>query len=292
MKKVLIGFLAIALLISLTGLHPTKASFNVTVGSTYGFEVIKSKISAVQGTVTGQGIGISFAGSNYPVDIDFSVEVTAASASTIDYSITLGTDTIYSQNTDYELEKFQFLLYYQEFIVLSPGVLNPASMALGLPIMNILFIEPTTIGHYFQDLHDQTQTTSIPPRENWEFDERGANYDTTSTIVVFDWVCNGKYVNETADTEFGGFYYFKVAFDKTTGEMKGYKWLLEYNGTINGLETDVKIDQKIELRSYDLETFYFTDEASGFRGIILIHVLVIISTISFLINRINKIRKI
>ncbi|MHA1533041.1 MAG: choice-of-anchor S family protein, partial [Candidatus Heimdallarchaeota archaeon] len=85
MKKSIKGSLLFFVLIVFSGSIFAHANFSVTVGEIFTYEVVTSQWSLVQDLDSGQGSGLKYGGNPFPIGTQFTIEVLAASSSSINW---------------------------------------------------------------------------------------------------------------------------------------------------------------------------------------------------------------
>ena len=266
----------------------TRADFDVTVGDIFTYEVVSSQWSLAQSANSGQGTGLQYGGNPFPIGTQFTIEVLTTTATSVQWEIDIEGNTATNTNDDTDTTPFILYLYYPITILQSGfGTWDQSEVEMG-PFfqLGLFFLEPIAFSDLFQQLHDQASTGSFTPSSYWDFHEINANYDTSGSVSVFDWVFNSEYNDTGCNIYFSGEYYFTIAFDKATGVLKGYHMDLRYAGHINEQPLAIDMQQLIEIRGYDIEKFYF--KAPGFVWLTVFPPLLVISYFKFITRKQRK----
>jgi hypothetical protein len=281
-----IGFplLVVAILLSTT---LVRADYNVTVGATYTYDTIASQWDLKIGANSGQGTGFSEDGKAYTVGTQILVEVTSESASSVGYDYTIGSDTYAGSASPLDMLGFVFLMFYPLLFAGGTFTWNQTLIEMGPGLMLWAFVEPESAGEFFYELSNETFVTSAFTDTEWTFSQIGGNFDNATAIAVFDWVLNAQYVVTADNTDFGGNFRVKIAYDKTTSVVKGFKLDMDYSGTVLGSVTDISMLIHYEQVGYDLGAFFFGAGGfiPGFEWFIAIPALALLGGIAIIIRK-------
>ncbi|NHK30932.1 MAG: hypothetical protein FK730_06235 [Asgard group archaeon] len=284
MKKTMRFFLIILAGLILTNSLIAQSAFNVTVGEVFTYEVVKSEQDITWGVDSGQGSGLMFGGNPFPVGITFTIEALTTSATSVQWEIDIdgntatNTDTA-SKTADMALFLFLPYLYYGGI-----GSWDQAEVEMGPPLMlGFFFFEPVAFLSLFQNYHDTI--TGLTPMSYWSFDDVNANFDTSEDIAVFDWVFNTMYNDTGCNMLFHGTFYFKVAYDQTTGVLKGYDMDFDYSGHVGSNVLSLSVSQIIEQAGFNLGKNQFSPGLPGLTFLIAIPVLIGMGVFSLILKK-------
>ncbi|NHK30830.1 MAG: hypothetical protein FK730_05725 [Asgard group archaeon] len=281
-----IGFplLVVAMLLSTT---LVRADFNVTVGATYTYDTIASQWDLKIGANAGQGTGFSEDGKAYTVGTQILVEVTSASPTSVGYDYTIGSDTYSGTATGLDMLGLVFLMFYPLLFAGGTFIWNQTEVEMGPEILLWAFLDKDVASEFFWELSNETYVTSAFTDTEWTFNTIGGNFDNASAVAVFDWVLNAQYVVTADNTDFGGNFRIKMAFDKATGVVKGFKMDMDYSGTVLGSVLDVSMLIHYEQVGYDLGAFFFGAGGfiPGFEWFIAIPALALLGGIAVIIRK-------
>ncbi|MCE7743932.1 MAG: hypothetical protein GPJ52_02230 [Candidatus Heimdallarchaeota archaeon] len=287
MKKSIKGSLLFFVLIVFSGSIFAYANFGVTVGEIFTYEVVTSQWSLVQDLDSGQGSGLKYGGNPFPIGTQFTIEILAASSSSINWEIDIDGNTAINNNDAGDVADMTEFLYLPFAFTSGFGTWDQGEVEMGPAIMmGIFFLEPTAFIDFFQALHNQASTSSFDPSTYWVYNNVDANFDSSGTIAIFDWVHNAQYNDSGCNTYLSGTYYATIAFDKTTGVLKGYNLDLDYFGDVAGDTFQIDMQQNIEQVGYNIDGFYFT--APGFGWLTVFPALLVVSYFGFLLRKRKK----
>ncbi|MCF2143750.1 MAG: hypothetical protein K9W42_08635 [Candidatus Heimdallarchaeota archaeon] len=282
MKKGLKIFFPIFFIAILLGTTTVRGDYNVAVGNTFNYDVVKSSWNITFGTNTSQGTGFNFKDVKYPVGTQFTVEVTAVSpASSVSWDMTVGTETESGTNTLLDVIGIAISLFLPVFLAGGvSGTWNQTEIDLGPEIWSLFFLEPVSFSDFFYMLSNETYVTESMSDTHFEFNNVYGAFDNSSTIAIFEWHFDITYTDTDAD--YGGTYTFKIAFDKNTGQVKGQYFAFDYAGTIEGNTFNYKYTQLVEDENYNMPGVGFIP---GFEWFITLPVLVLLGSIAVIVRR-------
>ncbi|MHA1442720.1 MAG: choice-of-anchor S family protein [Candidatus Heimdallarchaeota archaeon] len=282
----------IIILISIIGIilniNFASGAFSLVVGTTYDFEVVKSKWSLTDGANSGTGTGLMFGGNPFPVGTTFETEVVSVITLSVDYQIDVDGNTAVNTDDDSDTSHLYNFLFYPYLLYGGIGGWDQAEVEMGPPFLfELFFLEPAAFGAYFQNLEDHYATLTLNPF--WTINQISANYDTTSSSVVFDWVFNTMLNDTGCDQFFQGTYYVKIAFSTATGELLGYRLQMDYAGHYGANDVNFEMEQLIKQTNYELDGFYYSaEEVPGFQWVTVLPVLFITSLITIVKKKQRK----
>ncbi|MHA1220977.1 MAG: choice-of-anchor S family protein [Candidatus Heimdallarchaeota archaeon] len=288
MKKLLkfsIPILAIAMLFSTTLVH---ADYAVTVGATFTYDVVESSQTIKSGSDVGGGDGFLFEDHAFAVGQQVVVEVTAETSTSVDYDATVGSVTDSSSSTGFgDALGVAFTLILPLLLPLMFAGWNQTAVDSGPGLFGIFFMD-TAMCEFFEDLTNETALNEdFTDSGELDFKQVAANFDNSTTIAIFDWAFDLQITNASTNTDFGGTYRWKLAFDKNTGVVKGTKYSVDYTGTVDGTLLNVVMDQTMEQVGYDMGAYFFGAGGfiPGFGWFIVIPALSLVAGIAVIIRK-------
>jgi len=287
LKKLVKLGIPLFIVVMLLGTTGVRADYNVTVGTIYTYDVVASTWILSDGTNSGSGTGFTFEDSQFAVGTQVEVEVLAASGSGIDYNETVGSEFDESSASPLgDALGMVLLLFFP--ILMGSGVLtwNQTQVEMGPELMGIYFLEPDALSDIFYELSNETFVSSNFDDPEFTFNQIGGHFDNTTTIAVFDWVLDMEYVNATEGTDYGGTFRLKIAFDTNTGQVKGYRFDMDYGGTVGGTSRLISMNQHVEEVGYNLGNFFYGGGfIPGFEWFIALPVLAILGSIAVIVRK-------
>jgi len=251
MNKLFKASFSIILISVLLGSTTSRAAYGVIVGQSFDYEVVASSWEILFGTNSSSGTGFSFLDTTQAVGTQFEVEVTQVETSSVDWNLTIGIDTITGSNTQFDVFSIIMLIVMPALIVdQSPIDWNQTEMDQGIEIIELFFLDPTQVWDTFYDLSQDDIITDLEENPEWNFEDVGGYFYTQLNIAVFEWCFDGTYTNST--DIFSGDYTFQIAYDASTGQVKGIYYDIDYSGTLNGESIIYKTEHKFEEVGYNL----------------------------------------
>jgi hypothetical protein len=284
MKKTIKLILLVSMGLLLTHTILANSAFNVTVGDIFTYKVVKSEQEITWGANYGQGIGLMMGGNPFPVGISFTIEVLTASATSVQWEIEIDGNTAINTDTSAKTSTMENLLLFAYLTYSGLSSWDQAEVEMGPPFMlDFFFYEPAAFDSYFQNYHDYI--AGFTPMSYWTFNEINANFDKSNNIAVFDWVFNTMFNDTGCNMFYQGTMYFTVAYDQTTGVLKGYYFDFDYTGHVGSNALSISILQKIEQDGYKLNKNQFSPGLPGYTFLIAIPVLASLSIFSILLKK-------
>jgi len=234
-------------------LAPTmaRADYNVAVGNSFTYEVVKSNWDITYGADSSTGKGFNYDEIKYTEKTQLTVEVTAASASSVSWDMDIGTDTYSGTNIALDGLFFLFVLFYP-LLYSSMGTWNQTYMDLGPELIPIFFVDPQLMSDFFFELSNETYISTAFSTTDWIISNIGGSFDNTSTVAVFEWHFDTTLTNGPSGHNYGGTFTFIYAFSKTTGQMKGIYMDMDYSGQVDFTVTNIKMTHRVEEVGYNL----------------------------------------
>ncbi|MBK5115174.1 MAG: hypothetical protein KGD59_07230 [Candidatus Heimdallarchaeota archaeon] len=283
MKKIM--KLGIPILLALIMLAPTmvKANYNVAVGNSFTFDVVKSSWDVTVAGDSASVKGFEFEEMNYAEKTQITVLVTAASAISVDWDMTVGSVTYSGGNGGLDLLGMIFYMFYPILLAdLASGTWNQTEMDLGPSIFPMFFVDPDVFSDFFYDFANETYITSAFSDPEWVLTNIGGSFDNSSDIAVFDWQFDMTWTDAVSGHNYGGTYSMVFAFDKTTGATKGYYFDVDYAGQVDFTAISVKHTQRVEQVGYNLPGVGFIP---GFEWFMVIPALALLAGLPIIIKR-------
>ncbi len=271
MKKLLKVALPIILISVLLGSTTSRAAYGVIVGQAFDYEVVASSWDILVGTNSSSGTGFSFLNTTQAVGTQFEVEVTNVDTSGVNWNLTIGTDTETGSNAPFDIIGIVFMAVMPVLIVDgSPLIWNQTEMDQGTDIFELFFLEPIEFSETFNEMSQDEFITDVAD-PNWHFENVGGTFYTTTNIAVFEWHFDTTYTNNT--DIFSGDHTLQIAFDESTGNLKGLYYDIDYSGILNGENIIYKIEQKFEEVGYNLPTITTIPEFEWFIALPVVAIL-------------------
>jgi len=248
------------MLFSTTLVH---ADYAVTVGSTFTFDVVESSHTINMGSDAGGGDGFLFENHAFAVGQQVVVEVMAETSSSVDYEATVGSVTDSATSTGFgDAFGVVFAMVLPMFITMVYSSWNQTAVDAGPGLYSFYFMD-TLMSEMFYEITNQTLLDEeFTDSGEFAYTQVAANFENSTSIAVFDWAYDIQITNSSTNTDFGGTYRWKLAFDKNIGVVKGWKIAIDYTGTIEGELVEIIMDQLVEQVGYDIGSFFFG--AGGF----------------------------
>ncbi|MBN1330397.1 MAG: hypothetical protein JXA54_13065 [Candidatus Heimdallarchaeota archaeon] len=285
MIKFTLPILAIAMLLSTT---LVQAEYSVTVGATYTFNVVEASQTISMGSNSGGGDGILFEDHAFPEGQQIVVEVTAESSSTVDYDITVGSIVDSQSSSGFgDIFFVAFTLILPMLYTLGFGVWNQTAVDAGPGLWGTFFID-TIMSEAFAEFSNQTAIDeSFTNTGDIQYKKVGGHFDNSTSIAVFDWAYDIQITNSTTNTDFGGTYRWKFAYEKNTGVVKGWKIALDYSGTLEGTVLDIVMSQTVTQVGYNIGNFYFGVGGfiPGFEWFIAVPALALLGGVAIIVKK-------
>ncbi len=281
LKKVMKIGIPILLVFVMLAPTMTKAAYNVAVGNTFTYEAVKTDWDITLGTDSSTGTGFSIDETHYADKTQFTVEVTAADSTSVDWDLVIGTDTIAGFNFGLDGLYFAFVLFLPLFYSLS-STWNQTAMDLGPELVPIFFVDAPVMSDFFYGMTNVTYVSSVFSDPEWVIADVGGTFDNSSAIAVFEWHFDMTWTDAVSGHNYGGTFTYIYAFDKTTGQMKGYFIDLNYTGQVDFTVQNIKYSQRIEEVGYNLPGVGFIP---GFEWFMVIPAFALIIGLPIILKR-------
>jgi len=277
--KVGIPFLLVLVMLAPT---MTKAAYNVAVGNSFTFEVVKSNWDITSGTNSSTGKGFEFEDVKYLEKEQFTIEVTAATAAQVDWDWTVGTETVSGYNDDWDLFGIALFLFYPMFSMLG-GTWNQTAADMGPPVLlPVFFVDPVVFSEFFYERSNDTYVSTVFTDSEFIMNNIGGTFDNSSDIAVFEWHLDMTITVATDGINYSGTYTLIFAFDKITGATKGFYLDMDYSGTVDSISTTHILQQRVEQVGYNLPGVGFIP---GFEWFVAFPALAILGTIAAIVRK-------
>jgi len=258
MKKILkigIPLLTIVLILSTT---MVKADFNVTVGDDNDYTVDTSNWAVSVGSNSGGGTGFALEGTGYDEGETINIEVTAETTSTVNYDLTVDTDTYsYISSGFGNIFFFAFSTFLPLLMpAMVGGTWDQTAVDMGPSLWGDFFIDSIFTEVCYEFANNQTLLDEMEDdMTDVKFKKLEGEFVNSTDIAIFDWALDMEIVNSTTNTDYGGKFRWKIAFDQTTGWVKGWRIYLNYDGTFEGTVLDIEWNQLVQQSGYTLGDF-------------------------------------
>ncbi|MHA1212278.1 MAG: choice-of-anchor S family protein [Candidatus Heimdallarchaeota archaeon] len=291
MLKIGLLYLTIVLILSST---MVRGEYNVIAGQATDYVVTTSNWTVAVGTNSGGGTGFNLEDKNYTEGSNLNIEVTSTSPTTIYYNLTVDGDEYTSSSNP--LGNLFFLLGSMFLPVMMSEMIgstwDQAEIDMGPGLWGDFFMDTSFTSLCYmlannQTLLDELFNTNLPINDGLTFNKIDAAFDNNTDIAIFDYALDIEWVNSTTNTDYSGIYRWKIAFDQTTGWVKGWRLFMDYSGIIEGTLFDIKWNQLVHQSGYILGDFAIgTNQFPGFEWFLIIPALGLLA-----IPVINKRRK-
>ena len=138
------------------------------------------------------------------------------------------------------------------------GTWDQAAVDMGPSLWGEFFLDPIMTEAMYEFANNQTALDEMINDEDFSeitFKKFQGVFENSTDIAVFDWACDFEMVNSTTNTDYGGKYRWKIAFDQTTSWVKGWRLYLNYDGTFEGQLIEVEWNQLVQQQGYTLGKF-------------------------------------
>ncbi|MCK5184442.1 MAG: hypothetical protein KAQ95_09060 [Candidatus Heimdallarchaeota archaeon] len=252
MKKLMKIGLPFLLVIVMLAPTMAKADYNVAVGNSFTYDVVKASWDLSYATDASAGTGFQFEEANYPVNTQFTVAVTAASASAVSWDMTVGSATDSGSNGGLDLLGMLLYMFYPLLLGEIPSVWNQTAADLGPSIFPLFFIDAPAFSEFFYQMSNGSYVSTALSDPEWSITNMGGTFDNATAIAVFEWHLDLTFTDAVSGHNYGGTYSLIFAFDKTTGVMKGYSMNINYSGQMDFTAVSIKYEQRVEQVGYNL----------------------------------------
>jgi len=276
--------IGLPILLFIIMLAPTmaKADYNVAIGNSFTYDVVKSSWDYTYGTDASAGKGFSFEEVKYAEKTQFTVLVTAAGTTSVDWDMTVGSVTDSGSNGGLDLLGMLFLMFYPFLLGEIPSSWNQTEADLGPFIFPMFFVDAPVFSDFFFEMSNDTYMSTGMTDPDWVIANMDGNFDNTSAVAVFEWHFDMTWTDAVSGHNYGGTYTFIFAFDKTTGAMKGYYFDMDYSGQMDFTAVTVKLEQRVEQVGYNLPGVGFIP---GFEWFMVIPAFALIAGLPIIIKR-------
>lgn len=238
--------------------------YQVSIGEVFTYTINNSYWNVQLGDESSTVSGCKIFSESVEKGTSFDVEVTNVTTSEdASWNLTVGSN-VYSSNNDPGdlgiIHNFLFNIRIQAFYFTSFWSQEIIDMG---PAAQFLFFVCIGTGNIFDFLDYISDTTSFHSEFTNTHDEYTrieGHFDDSGTLAIFDWVVKASFDYSTPyDVHIEGSERFKIAFDKITGVMQGYRIETDSKGVVEGQEYELHMNQEITLEGYTLPTYYFKD---------------------------------
>lgn len=248
-----------------------QGAFQVSEGQTFTYTVKTSNWRLKYGTTSGSGSGYRTGlveGSSHEEGTSFTVEVTSViPGSKVYWDLTAGTETTSGSNGGIDWSKNLEDLLFQPFSIAFSISSHLAAVDMGPYLEKDFFFDTAddVTFDFFRTLADPSSMASYTTASGFAINQMEGHFDESGSVAIFDWILDGTIVwTLVTNIVLEGTERFKIAFDKTTGVLQGYRIELDhFNGTVDGQATEIELKQEVNLAGYRLPGFHFK-KAGGF----------------------------
>lgn len=264
--KILIPITVIVLILSTT---VVQGDYQVSIGETFTYNVNTSNWSIKLGGNSSSVSKCLIVLYSYDEGTSFTVEVTDVVPDiSVSWNLTVGSFVFAYQNDDTDLFQLgSLLLHIVGQAVVYATIWSQETVDLGPSVhYDFFFNTAHAILDHFRFYANSSYWSPIAADPRHTFTQIDGNFDESGAVAIFDWIVDGT-LNYTSPYNFllDGYERFKIAFDKTTGVMQGYRLELDYDGVIEGQNFEMKLNQEVTINGYTLPTFYY-DKPAGLPG--------------------------
>jgi len=290
-KIIVLLLVSILLFLNLTN---SLADFTSIVELDYEYDVVASEWSVQHGTLSTSSTGIFIGETNHPVGSKYAVHITSEVSHEIEYTITIGEDTVTTTDTpnNYTILDLLFLP------ILMAELNNSWDQSLfdkGTPkIINTHFFDLSVVDPLFEYL-DEVGNTLKPdsPYKIVGDSTYITAFDKEGSKGIFEWSYWRDFCvpidGEGQSWLIDGFYDLKYEYDLTTGVLNGYHIYLDYNGTTeDGKIIDLFLHQHVEAVGYRMGKLFWDARIAGIEILITIPALLTVSSISLYVKKRRK----
>ncbi len=261
LKKMLKTGLPILTIILVLSTTMVRAEYNVSVGQANDYVVSTSNWTIAIGDNSGGGTGFNLDGNNYTEGSSLNIEVTSASTTTVGYNLTVDGDEY--KFTSSGLGNVFFILGTLFLPMMLPATISStwdqAEMDMGPILWGDFFMDTSFANLFYKYANNQTYLDEVFEREDYTdgitFNKLAASFENDTDIAIFDYALDMDWINSTTDIDFGGKFSWKLAFDQTTGWVKGWRIFMDYGGTVDGTLIDILWNQLVQQSGYTLGDF-------------------------------------
>jgi hypothetical protein len=235
-----------------------KADFNVTIGQDNDYEVTTSDWAISVGGNSGGGSGVNIEDVGYAEGSTLNIEVTGVSLLDVDYDMTVGVDVYpYTSSAFGNIFFFAFTLFLPMLMPsMVGGTWDQAAVDMGPGLWGDFFLDTSFSDVCYELANNQTALDELTEEEtDITFKKVAAEFENDTAIAVFDWALDMEWVNSSTNTDFGGKFRYKIAFDQTTSWVKGWRLFMDYDGTVEGTILDIVWNQLVQQSGYTVGNF-------------------------------------
>ena len=289
-KIIVLLLVSVLLFLNITN---SLADFTSIVELDYEYDVVTSEWSVQHGDLSTSSTGIFIGETNHPVGSKYAVHITSEVSHEIEYTITIGEDTVTTADTpnNYTILDLLFLP------ILMADLNNSWDQSLfdkGTPkIINTHFFDLSVVDPLFEYLAEVGGTMDPDPLYKTRSFTFITAFDKEDSKGIFEWSYWRDFYVPTDGEDQGwciaGFYDLKYEYDLTTGVLNGYHICLDYNGTTeDGKIIDLFLHQHVEAVGYRMEKLFWDARIAGIEILITIPALLTVSSISLYIRKRRK----
>ena len=261
----------------------TKSVYNVAIGNSFTFDVVKSSWDLSYSTDSSTGKGFQFEEVKYAEKTQFTVLVTDASTSVVHWNMSISSVTLEGSNDGCDMMiAFGDYLFYPLLLGDFSSGWNQTKVDLGPLLFPVFFVDVSSFSGFFYRMSNDTYVSTTFSTDVWVVTDVSGSFDNTSAIAVFEWHFDMTFTHVASGHNYGGTYTFIYAFDKTTGALKGYYMNINFSGQMDFTAVTAKLEQRVEQVGYNLPGVGFIP---GFEWFMVIPAFALLVGLPIIIKR-------
>lgn len=238
-----------------------QSDYQVSIGETFTYTVNNSYWNIKLGSNSSIVSKFELGSDSYPIGTSFEVEVTNVTYEEVCWNLTTGTNVYSSNNDPGDLGKIHgFLFYLRSYAFIFATGWYQDVVDRGPRISTLFFLntDEYPIFDFFRNHVDSSYLTSEYTWTNNVFRQIEGHFDESGALAIFDWVLDGSFeYTSPSSVHVDGSERFKIAFDKTTGVLQGYRIELNCTGVVENQNYEMNMNQEVCRESYNLPEFHF-----------------------------------
>jgi hypothetical protein len=260
--KIILPLILIGMIFSAPNVH---AAYNVTVGSTFNYDVNASNTDITFGVNEVHEEGYTLEGQDFGIDTEVMLNVTLVIPTGLTYNISSGEYSELGQSTILDMLIFMLYMVYP-IVVLEEVTLNTwnqndmEDLHLGILMIPFVSITSTTWTEWI-DIVDDINENGTLISDPYDGLELQAKYTNATDDFIVELNIRGDLSGDItsgtalATVDVGIDHKFLFAYTKTSGVMQGMKMEGDINGISNGTLLDIGYSYDTEKVGYDLPDY-------------------------------------
>jgi hypothetical protein len=286
MKKILRALMLLAIIVTSLSLAKTvNASYQVSVGQTFTYDIIDAKIQMDYEGSLSSGNGYILNGYYRPNGTQCVVNVTGVDPPThVNWTVTSGPYIENGQSSALDVIAMQFLMIFVLPLYEEVGELSQYDAEFYISAGTGLILIPFWDTYYFTDFIYFAGDTHISALSaNGRYDDTIilGDFKQSSGMSIFEWFMAGEIVVEDPSTslDFQFFHQLKIVYETNSGVLQSIKMTSYVDGLSSGKEIKLWVNYLAEIGGYDSPDYSFTDTefAPGFEWFIAVGAICLIS---------------